>query len=94
VIRQELQGADSSKAYLFCTLKSKKIPEEIGFPRLLISGKANVFESLETYSIAKYHNNDLVTKYGAFNYPSLLSENGGFLVIAIRLIMGILVTMQ
>ena len=70
VIRQELQGADSSKAYLFCTLKSKKIPEEIGFPRLLISGKANVFESLETYSIAKYHNNDLVTKYGAFNYPS------------------------
>jgi len=70
VIRQELQGNDTAKAILFCTLKSKKIPEEIGFPRLLISGQANVFESLEMYSIAKYHGPRLVTKYGEFNYPS------------------------
>ena len=70
VIRQELLGNDSTKAVLFCTLKSKKIPEEIGFPRLLISGQANVFESLEMYSIAKYHGSHLVTKYGEFNYPS------------------------
>ena len=32
--------------------------------------KANVFESLESYSIAKFHNGKLITKYGGFNYPS------------------------
>lgn len=70
IIRQPIEVGDSLHAILFCTLKSKKIPEEIGFPRLLISSKAQVFESLENYSIAKYHNNRLVTKYGNFNFPS------------------------
>lgn len=70
IIKQELYGKDSTKAIFFCTLKSKKIPEEIGFPRLLISSKSNVLESLESYSIARYHNKRLITKYGSFNYPS------------------------
>ena len=70
IIRQELYGNDSTLAILFCTLKSKKIPEEIGFPRLLISSKANVLEPLESYSIAKYHEGRMITKYGSFNYPS------------------------
>lgn len=71
IIRQELEGKNGERhATLFCTLKSKKIPEEIGFPRLLISQKANVLESLEAYSIAKYHRGKLVTKYGKFSYPS------------------------
>jgi len=70
IIRQELYGRDSTHAILFCTLKSKKIPEEIGFPRLLISTKANVLEPLESYSIAKYYDGRMTTKYGSFNYPS------------------------
>lgn len=70
VIRQELYGKDSTRAILYCTLKSKKIPEEIGFPRLLISSKANVLESLESYSIGKYYKGKMITKYGSFNYPS------------------------
>lgn len=70
IIRQEIYSRDSVPAILFCTLKSKKIPEEIGFPRLLISSKANVLESLESYSIGKYHNGRLITKYGSFKYPS------------------------
>ncbi|MBL4861838.1 MAG: GHKL domain-containing protein [Crocinitomicaceae bacterium] len=70
IIRQEIVGKDGDIGILFCTLKSKKIPEEIGFPRLLISDQANVLESLETYSIAKYLGTRLVTKYGSFNYPS------------------------
>jgi signal transduction histidine kinase len=70
LIRQELYGKDSTLAILFCTLKSKKIPEEIGFPRLLISSKANVLESLESYSIGKYHKGKMINKYGSFNYPS------------------------
>jgi hypothetical protein len=35
IIRQEIQTEDST-AILFCTLKSTKFPEEIGFPRLLM----------------------------------------------------------
>ncbi|MGB0914711.1 MAG: ATP-binding protein [Crocinitomicaceae bacterium] len=70
VIKQELEGKNGEPGILFCTLKSKKIPEEIGFPRLLVSSKANVFESLESYSIAKYHEGKMITKYGSFNYPS------------------------
>ncbi len=70
IIRQKLKGRGDSEAVLFITLKSKKIPEEIGFPRLLISSKSNVLESLESYSIARYHEKGLITRYGEFNYPS------------------------
>ena len=70
VILQPFYNDDSSKCYLSATLKSKKIPEGIGFPRLLISSKASVLRSLEKYSIAKYHNKKLVSKYGEFGYPS------------------------
>ena len=73
IIRQELQSEDST-AVLFCTLKSTKIPEEIGFPRLLISGSTTVFESLDEYSIAKYYDKKLLNKYGDFNYPSNVSK--------------------
>jgi len=71
IIQQPIK-IDTSSAVLYCTLKSKKIPEEIGFPRLLISSKAQVFESLEKYAIAKYHKNRLITNYGGFNFPSTL----------------------
>ena len=70
IIKQPIPLKDSTFGTLFCTLKSKKIPEEIGFPRLLISSKANVFEHLDNYSVAKYHRNRLVSKYGRFNYPT------------------------
>ncbi|HIP33006.1 MAG TPA: GHKL domain-containing protein [Crocinitomicaceae bacterium] len=70
IVRQEITGKDGTKAILFCTLKSKKIPEEIGFPRLLISSKSNVLEPLEAYSIARYQTSRLITHYGDFNYPS------------------------
>ena len=70
VILQPFYNEDSAKCYLSATLKSKKIPEGIGFPRLLISSKASVLRSLEKYSIAKYHNKKLVSKYGEFGYPS------------------------
>jgi two-component system, NtrC family, nitrogen regulation sensor histidine kinase NtrY len=71
IIRLPLIANDSlNKGIFVATLKSKKIPEEIGFPRLLISSGANVIESLEDYSIAKYHDGRLITKYGIFTYPS------------------------
>ena len=73
IIRQKLLSKDGKQATLFCGLRSKKIPEEIGFPRLLISSQANVLESLENYSIARYHKGKLITKYGIYNYPTSAS---------------------
>ena len=70
IIRQPIYTSDSLEALLMVTMKSKKIPEGIGFPRLLISSKAKVFEPLQNYSIAKYYKSHLVTKYGKFHYPS------------------------
>ena len=70
VVLQPFYTNDSTKCFLSATLKSKKIPEGIGFPRLLISSNASVLRSLEKYSIAKYHNKKLVSKYGEFGYPS------------------------
>ena len=68
VIRQALADKDSST--LIIGLKSKRIPEEIGFPRLLISDNSKVFNSLEKYSIANYSKDKLIKHYGGFNYPS------------------------
>ena len=61
------------KADFYGTMKSKRIPEKIGFPRLLISKQTAVFESLERYSIAKYYNDQLVLNYGAYSYPTDLN---------------------
>ncbi|MES2798709.1 MAG: ATP-binding protein [Bacteroidota bacterium] len=71
VIRQPLSEDEKAiNAVLYCTLKSKKIPEEIGFPRLLISSNTSVLKTLESYSIARYSGGKLVAKYGTFNYPT------------------------
>ena len=63
----------NQKMLLFIGLKSKRIPEEIGFPRLLLSEKAKVLNSLENYSIAKYTSGRLTNSYGDFNYPLRLN---------------------
>jgi two-component system nitrogen regulation sensor histidine kinase NtrY len=70
IIREKILEDNLEKATLYCILKSKKIPEKIGFPRLLISSKAKVFKSLENYSIAKYYKGKLVSNNGKFSYPT------------------------
>jgi len=72
IIRQNIFDKEIGNTTLYVALKSKKIPEEIGFPRLLLSAKTSSFNNLEQYSLAKYHKNKLVSKYGAFNYPETL----------------------
>ena len=65
-----IQNPDSTQSIaLYGGLKSKRIPEEIGFPRLLISDKTNVFEALSEYSIAKYLNDKLIRNEGDAEYP-------------------------
>jgi len=59
---------------LAITLVSKRIPEEIGFPRLLISDQAGISNSLEAYAIGKYAEGRLIHQTGGFNYPNLLAS--------------------
>jgi signal transduction histidine kinase len=67
------QTLPQNKGTLLFSLKSKKIPEEIGFPRLLLSKQANVLNGLSKYSIAKYFNGKLAKQHGSFHFPTSLS---------------------
>jgi signal transduction histidine kinase len=77
ILKHPLEVKDSTlkyKGFLFATFKSKKLPEEIGFPRLLIPEKAQVFQSLEKYSLATYHKKSLIKDYGTYDYPLIDTE--------------------
>lgn len=77
ILKHPLEVKDSNlvyKGFLFATFKSKKLPEEIGFPRLLIPEKAQVFQSLEKYSLATYHEKRLIKDYGDYDYPLIDNE--------------------
>lgn len=67
------QALPRNKGTLVFSLKSKKIPEEIGFPRLLLSKQANVLNGIANYSIAKYFNGKLAKQHGEFHFPTSLS---------------------
>jgi two-component system nitrogen regulation sensor histidine kinase NtrY len=53
---------------LYFAFRSKKLPEEIGIPRLLINHSPYVLDDLEKYSIARYGESELLMKYGDFNF--------------------------
>jgi len=76
VIKQVVKkkGSEDTSGYLIVSLKSKLIPEEIGFPRLLISNKANTLDYLKKYSIAKYKKGKLRRAFGSYSYPIYLSS--------------------
>lgn len=67
----KIQNRSTSKTLtLYAVYKSKRIPEKIGFPKLLISQHANVLKVLEKYSVAKYYHRKLVSQSGDFSYPT------------------------
>lgn len=74
VFQLPLKGTKDSVIY--GTLKSKKLPEEIGFPRLLISDQTTTFQSLAHYSIAKYYQKKLTLHVGEFQYPVSAQQFG------------------
>jgi len=78
VVRQPI--SDSSKqsfGWLYLGLRSKVIPQEIGFPRLLLDENSKVFFKLEDYNMAKYVHGKLVTRFGSYNFPLSI---GSFLI--------------
>ncbi len=78
VVRQPiLDSTNSTIGILYLGMRSKVIPQEIGFPRLLLNDYAKVFFKLENYNMAKYVNGKLALRYGSFNYPLTI---GSFLI--------------
>jgi len=74
IIQQRIPtNSDGEEAVLYIGLKSKLIPEAIGFPRLLISDKANTLDYLKKYSIAKYKDGKLFKAFGPYSYPVYLN---------------------
>lgn len=85
---REITRSDSSKLDFYILFKSKKIPEQIGFPRLLMNEKSYALQDLEDYSIARYSNDKLVMRFGSYNFPTNMtyfqdqfSKQAGFITI-------------
>jgi two-component system, NtrC family, nitrogen regulation sensor histidine kinase NtrY len=74
LVRQPITDHGVLLGYVAVTLKSKIIPQDIGFPRLLLHEDSKVFFPLENYSMAKYVEGKLVSRYGAYNYPLVASS--------------------
>lgn len=60
------------KLSFYILFQSKKIPEQIGFPRLLMNKSSYVLEYLENYSFARYFNGELVMQIGSYNFPTII----------------------
>jgi two-component system, NtrC family, nitrogen regulation sensor histidine kinase NtrY len=69
VARLDLTTDSVRNGFFVVTLRSKIVPQDIGFPRLLLHEDSKVFFPLENYSMAKYVKGKLVSRFGAYHYP-------------------------
>tara|TARA_B100000508_G_scaffold140085_2_gene140012 strand:- start:16617 stop:20273 length:3657 start_codon:yes stop_codon:yes gene_type:complete len=88
IAREKVELNDSTHIHFYITFQSKKIPEQIGFPRLLMNEKSYALEDLEEYSIARYSSGELIMNFGDYNYSTELASfadqidiNAGFKTI-------------
>ena len=69
VSKSLIEDENGKTFYLVLLFRSKKIPEEIGIPRLLINQSTQLIDDLGTYSIARYSQEGLIMRFGDYNYP-------------------------
>ncbi|MEZ4923153.1 MAG: HAMP domain-containing sensor histidine kinase [Crocinitomicaceae bacterium] len=74
IAKQEVYDQDSIVGYLITEMRSKKFPEDIGLPSLLLDEGTNTYSRLSNYSIAKYVDNRLVSMHGDFAYATTADE--------------------
>lgn len=74
VSRLPIVDNDSIYGYLITEFRSKKFPEDIGLPSLLLDDRTPTSNQFKNYSIAKYVDNQLVTAKGDFNYPTVTAN--------------------
>lgn len=65
-------GSNQAYGYIFIELASKLIPEEIGFPALLLDKNTKKIDDLTNYSYARYVDRRLINRSGVYNYPITL----------------------
>ena len=71
ICKYPIKENNSLRGYLITEMRSKKFPEDIGLPSLLLDEGSNTFNKLKHYSIAKYVDGKLVSKKGDFSYPTV-----------------------
>lgn len=71
IARFPIQDEISVCGYLITEFRSKKFPEEIGLPSVLLGEKTPDFERLKAYSVAKYVDGKLVRQKGDYTYPTV-----------------------
>jgi len=55
-------------ATLYAVLNTRFLPEETGFPELLLDRNMGIDRDLFNYSYAKYKNNELISQYGKYQF--------------------------
>jgi len=55
-------------ATIYAGLDTRFLPEEIGFPELLLDRNMGIDRDLFNYSYAKYRNNELISQYGKYQF--------------------------
>ncbi|MFZ5552703.1 MAG: sensor histidine kinase [Bacteroidota bacterium] len=68
VIKLPVYENENIKGFLFCELRSKKVPEDIGFPELLIDKNNTKSDFIYQYSYARYVDNIQVNHFGNYRY--------------------------
>lgn len=78
ISRDTVKISDGKAYTLYMLFRSKKIPEQIGIPRLLLNQTSNALSRIERYAIARYAGNQLIYRFGDYDFPTDIAQLGGF----------------
>ena len=67
-------GRPTDTAIIYIQLQNKRIPEQIGFPRILINASVSVLPDIDKYSFARYYDDKLIGQFGSQKYPLKLEK--------------------
>lgn len=67
---------NGARVKLFIELNSKRVSQELGYPKLLLSSDMNSNKHLQKYSYAKYKDNKLLSQKGDFPYALSFQSQG------------------
>lgn len=67
-------GDTTVLGHLYLEFSNKQLPEELGFPELLLAHDPNRVDDLGDYAFARYENGSLARKYGSYPYALELDE--------------------
>jgi two-component system nitrogen regulation sensor histidine kinase NtrY len=78
ISRDTIRSANGKSYSLYMLFRSKKIPEQIGIPRLLLNQTSNALSRIERYAIARYAGERLIYRFGDYDFPTDIRQLEGF----------------